>query len=281
MNQVIIGHKTLRERIRKLIVSGQFPQTSLLYGPTGTGKKLVALTIAQDLLCENPVQTVACGQCCSCAAFAAGSHPDFFLISPTKAKTTSEKTKKTTTIGTIKIEQITDVKKRLAYPPFVSRYQIVVIDDAELMNSTSANSLLKILEEPRPQKIFILVTGQYHRLLLTIRSRAARFYFPPLAETEVQQITHAPQDVVPTDFLTCATTKQSFADLSQQIKRFLQKDGDVPVFVRALRRQCLDRIALHGQATASEIEFLDKLTAAERQTAKHIQSEFILENLLS
>ena len=144
----IIGHKDNRERISGLILKKQFPQTSLWYGQSGIGKKKVVQRVASALLCESPKkkenEIFNCGACGSCQLFLSNNHPDFFLVEPTVPKT-KKKTPFDTTRGSIKVEQIQEVKRRLVYAPLMSPYQIVVIDDAELMTKTTANSLLKIL----------------------------------------------------------------------------------------------------------------------------------------
>lgn len=296
MSETIIGHEKIRSRILELLEQGRFPQTSLWHGQAGSGKKMLARQVARVLL-ESEQQNL-------------DNHPDFFLITPTAAKSMTEKTAKTGALGSIKIEQVAELKRRLMYPPLESKRQVVIIDDAELMTHSTANSLLKILEEPRPQQIFILITGQMHRLLMTIRSRALRFYFPPLKTAEIRQVLARQQDhlagsseaelefflrafagslahirraveagLKPEELKDFSGKQAGFAEVSTLAKRLLQNDVDVPVFLQALRLWQLQNIEKKDFATAEEIDFFDRIMAAETRFAKHIQSEFLLENL--
>jgi replication-associated recombination protein RarA len=292
----IIGHQKNLRWILDLVQAGRFPQSSLWYGQAGSGKKMVARHVAQILLGAEKQQL--------------DNHPDFFLLTPTAAKSATDKAAKTGAVGSIKIEQILELKRRLMYPPLQSARQVIVIDDAELMTTPTANSLLKILEEPRPHQIFILVTGQFHRMLMTIRSRAARFYFPPLSAPELREVLQrqdeslaggdaatlefflsafsgSPAHVLRaaasglnlTDLQAALSRPGGFADVTARAKRLLQKDVDVPVFLQALRVWQLQNVRQKGGATYQDIEKLESLAAAEARFAKHIQSEFVLENL--
>lgn len=313
MNDTIIGHTKILHRVLSLVQAGRFPQTSLWHGQAGSGKKMIAHHVTQILLCEGKKtgdnEMAPCGQCRSCKTFVAGHHPDFFSVTPTAAKSSSDKQARVGAAGSIKIEQIVELKRKLTYPPLQSERQIIVIDDAELMTATTANSLLKILEEPRPHQTFILVTGQFHRILMTIRSRAARFYFPPLKAEELREILKkqdellAGADAATLEFLFAAfsgspvhvvravasgltvadlqaalSRSNGFVDVSTRAKRLLQTDVDVPVFLQALRVWQLKSVQQNG-TTHRDIERLESIAAAEAQFAKHIQSAFILENL--
>lgn len=315
----IIGHKKMRQSLFALVRERRFPQTSLWYGQSGSGKKMLAFELIQILLCDEPREAqgdlMPCGSCRGCQIYKAGNHPDFFFIKPlVTAK--AEKTPRIGAAGSIKIEQIRELKQKLIYAPLMARQQIVLIDNAELMTATTANSLLKLIEEPRPHQLFILVSGQFHRLLMTIRSRAARFHFPPLESHEVQEIlknqsalSNRDQDQKNTvdentlnfflqafsgsqahvaravasglslaDLETAVGAGSDFLSISAQVKKLVQSGVDMPVFLQALRTWKLKGV-LESGATPKDIETLDRISVAEMQFTKHIQGEFILENL--
>ena len=156
----------------------KMPHALLLRGRAGVGKLAFAQNLAKLLLCSSPNSNgIACSQCPNCTWFAEGGHPDFMLISPeqdsdgTNDEVPSAKkiTKKSTTI---KIDQIRELNGFLS----LSNHQhdgmrIVLLCPAEALNLASANALLKMLEEPPRNTIFLLVTHQAQRLLPTIISR--------------------------------------------------------------------------------------------------------------
>ncbi len=145
---------------------GQLPHAMLFSGPAGVGKLDFARQLAQSLLCEQAADDgQPCGNCRGCQLFAAGTHPDFFLLQP-------EEDGKEITVG--------QVRELVAYQSFTPQYgraKVVVIEPAERMNLNAANALLKTLEEPGRDTILILVTGRTAALLPTIRSRCQQLLF--------------------------------------------------------------------------------------------------------
>ena len=161
------------------------PHALLLRGRAGTGKHDFALALAQALLCAtpNPNQT-ACGTCPSCLWFAERAHPDFKLISPEDADnseeaTTSPSKKKTAKKSQISVAQIRQLIDYLSLSNHqVNGRRVVLISPAETLNLASANALLKMLEEPPANTLFLLVTSQPQRLLATIISRCQAIDMP-------------------------------------------------------------------------------------------------------
>lgn len=156
----------------------KLPHALLLSGKAGTGKLEFAQNLAQSLLCNNLLPDgEACNQCPNCTWFNEGVHPDFRLVSPEQdsdnATDEVPATKKTAKKSVfIKIEQIRELNQFLA----LSNHQhnglrIVLVCPAEALNLASANALLKMLEEPPQNTIFLLVSHQPQRLLPTIISR--------------------------------------------------------------------------------------------------------------
>jgi DNA polymerase-3 subunit delta' len=145
-------------------------------GPSGTGKRLVALATAQTLNCPNRSETAtsadACGVCPVCARISRGVHPDVPLVQPGDS-------------GSIKIDQVRDILERVAYRPFEGRRRVVIVDEADALVPPAQNALLKTLEEPPSSSTFVLVTSRPDTLLPTVRSRCVRLRFRPLAPDEV------------------------------------------------------------------------------------------------
>lgn len=178
-----------QEKAKTLLQNGlreqKISHAYLFSGPPGTGKKQMAWTFAQSLLCvQNKAD--ACGQCIECRKIEHGNHPDIALI---QAEGSS-----------IKIEQIRQLQRQFTYRSNAGKYRIYIIHQAELMTTQAANSLLKFLEEPQPGIVAILLSDNEQMLLPTIRSRVMWVPFFPLtaehmsrallAEGEPEELVH-------------------------------------------------------------------------------------------
>jgi DNA polymerase-3 subunit delta' len=132
----------------------------LLSGQAGMGKAAFADALAGLLLCEHPVDgSASCRECASCTLFAAGSHPDFFRVTPAEDS------------RVIKIDQVRELSESLALTSHGNGYKVAVLIPADSLNINAANSLLKTLEEPSDNTVLVLVSAQPARLPATIRSR--------------------------------------------------------------------------------------------------------------
>lgn len=307
----IIGHQIIRSHLADLISKKRFPQTSIFYGPEGVGKKLVACEVAGKLL--TPPSPPYQG-----GAFI---HPDFFLVEPTPPKSVSTSENKKSTLRsnwTIKIEQLSELKAKLMHHPLQSAFQVIIIDEAEKMTVSAANTLLKTIEEPRATQVFILVTSRLGQVLPTLRSRSVKFHFTDLSLPEVKEVlNHSQTDDAPSAtphplstipdsldfFYACFGGSVSmiqraisaqwdvafFNDVfiasgqfdlaSKRIKELLRTDVDLDVFLHCFRTYCLQK-ANEGLLEPHEAtQWLRKTERAEKQLAKHISAEFVLENL--
>lgn len=164
-----------------LAMRASLPHALLLQGPRGIGKALLAERFAQSLLCESGEPGGACGRCNACGWFSAGNHPDFRRISPLveeEGSTKSERTRRD-----IKIDQIRALSDFTGIGAHRAGRKLVLIDPAEAMNAPAANALLKTLEEPAGNTVFLLVCGNSGGLPATVRSRCVPFQLstPPLA----------------------------------------------------------------------------------------------------
>ena len=163
---------------------GRLPYALLLAGPEGGGKQVFAQSLAARLLCEKASGSEeACGKCPSCNWFSSGNHPDFRLIEPggdepedieaeSEAATLKKKSEQ------IRISQVRALDGFMSIGTHRQGARVIVIRPAEAMNPATANALLKMLEEPSPSTLFILITNNRRRLLPTLLSRCQTLSFP-------------------------------------------------------------------------------------------------------
>ena len=166
---------------RTLADKSKLHHALLLKGQAGIGKIDFAVALAKSLLCEQPGhQHQACGHCPSCGWFDQDNHPDFRLISPEQDSAKDEEGVKPTKKKTqILIEQIRGLSEFLSLSSHKSDgLRIVLLHPAESLNLASANALLKVLEEPPPGVMFILVANQAQKILPTIMSRCQKVDMP-------------------------------------------------------------------------------------------------------
>lgn len=161
----------------------RMPHAILLYGRAGIGKYDFARTLSKSLLCVSKSHDGnSCGVCPSCNWFSDESHPDFRLLSPEQESdpedevVNTKKTKKKTQISVAQIRELGDFLSLSSHRS--NGLRIVLIHPAEALNVASANALLKVLEEPSPGVVFILVAHQLQRLLPTIISRCQKISMP-------------------------------------------------------------------------------------------------------
>lgn len=176
---------------RRLLGSlDRLPHALLLSGPAGTGKRMFAEAMAQRLLCEQAQgRDFGCGKCMSCGWFAAGNHPDFRLIVPQSEAAADDaetlgpgaqtgvgaKGKKAS--KQIVIDQVRVLNDFIGVGTHRRGLRVIVLDPAEAMNIHTANALLKLLEEPTPSTLFLIISRSQRQLLPTIRSRCQAVAF--------------------------------------------------------------------------------------------------------
>lgn len=161
----------------------QLPHALLLIGQRGVGKFELARAFAAGLLCEAPgMGGHACGQCSACNWLGQGNHPDFRLVQPAamsdEEAEADEETGKKKPSQQITIDQVRGLDDFLHVGTHRQGVRIVLLHPAEAMNRNTANALLKSLEEPQPDTLFLLVSSEADRLLPTIRSRCQTVEVP-------------------------------------------------------------------------------------------------------
>ncbi|MBW4054810.1 MAG: DNA polymerase III subunit delta' [Proteobacteria bacterium] len=168
----ILGHDRIVEVLRRSLRGGKTAHSYLFEGVPGCGRKKTALALIQALFCAE-LPDDACGVCPSCRRIDGGNHPDIHLIAPLPDK------------RDISIEQLREMQHILSLRPYEAPRKACILDPAERMSVSAANSLLKTLEEPPGDALIILLTENAGMLLPTVRSRCQLIRFAPLSPEHV------------------------------------------------------------------------------------------------
>lgn len=162
------------QQVTQLISSGRLPHALFLHGNQGLGKADFAMSLANALLCKHPTEDgQACGNCHSCQLLAANTHPDLHYLRPAAAENSTSKKPALS----IRIDAVRDLCEKLNQTSQYSGYRIAIIEQADQLTLSAANSLLKTLEEPGQGVLIILTSARSHRLPVTIRSRCQLLRF--------------------------------------------------------------------------------------------------------
>jgi DNA polymerase-3 subunit delta' len=175
----IYGHDVVVERFRRSLESGRLASSYLFLGPAGVGKRAFALKLAKALLCTNsPEAALApCGKCDSCRLTDAGTHPDVDIVGLPPGK---RELPISTFLGDRDHRHQEGLCHNIGLRPMMGRRRVAIIDDADGLNTESANCLLKTLEEPPAAALLILIGTNRSRQLPTILSRTQIVRFEPL-----------------------------------------------------------------------------------------------------
>lgn len=193
------GHEWAVQYFRRSLTSDRGAHAYLFTGSANIGKSLLALRLAQALVCEvggpDP-----CLICRGCKRAAKGNHPDVRTMSldrqaaaATGAKADAARSKE------LKIATIREWQRDIDLRPFEARRRVFILDDADALNESAANAMLKTLEEPPPYAVLILIAHGAGDLLPTIVSRCRVLRLRPLARKTVTQTLHQRYNVAPND----------------------------------------------------------------------------------
>jgi DNA polymerase III delta' subunit len=152
--------------IEKALESNRLPHALLITGKKGVGKHLFAQSLSQVLLCQNRQGIAPCGNCNACRLIKNNTHPNISLLAPEEDK------------KTIAIDALRETLKNTYETPYLKGKQIVIIE-AEGLTPTTTNALLKTLEEPSAQVIFLLIHRNETLLLPTLKSRCQKICLNP------------------------------------------------------------------------------------------------------
>lgn len=209
----IVGQKEALGRLQKMVQDQRIPHALLFSGHEGCGNLLAAMAFVQHVYCTQVENGFPCGVCASCNKVAKLIHPDLHLVFPIAkskdVKMSSDVVKEFREAflqhpylslndwfnelsaenkqPLIPVEEAADILRKLSYTSYEGSYKTMIIWQPEKMNSEAANKLLKILEEPPDETLFVLVSNSPDQLLATIISRVQTIPFYPLSETEIAE----------------------------------------------------------------------------------------------
>lgn len=211
----IIGQETVKQRLRLEVREGRVPHAQLFAGPEGTGALPLAIAYARFLLCTRRGEEDACGTCPSCVKLNKLAHPDLHFVFPVvKRKGGSDTVSddyirewRELAISTpyfgmnhwldamgaenqqaqIFVKESDELVRKLSLKSSEGGYKVVIIWLPEKMKVECANKLLKLLEEPPAQTVFLLVSEEPDRILPTILSRTQRINVPRLEDAEIAE----------------------------------------------------------------------------------------------
>lgn len=168
----LTGQATVVKTLKNAMLINRIAHAYLFCGPRGTGKTSTAKVFAKALNCANRVGTEPCNQCFSCEQINSGRSVDVIEIDAASNR---------------RIDEIRDLREKVKFSPSEGEYKVYIIDEVHMLTKEAFNALLKTLEEPPANVVFILATTEPHKVLPTIISRCQRFDFGLLTIRELKE----------------------------------------------------------------------------------------------
>lgn len=175
----VAGQEHVVTTLQNAIKENRISHAYLFAGPRGTGKTTVAKLLAKALNCTG--ECPPCDTCPNCKAISAGEHPDVIEIDAASNNG---------------VDEVRDLIDKVKYAPINGKYKVYIIDEVHMLSTGAFNALLKTLEEPPQNVIFILATTEPHKIPLTIISRTQRFDFKRISTQDiVDHMAHIMQEM--------------------------------------------------------------------------------------
>lgn len=166
----IVGQETITKTLKHAVAEHKTSHAYLFTGPRGTGKTSAAKILSKAVNCPDNVEGEPCEVCDICRQIKAGSLNDVIEIDAASNNG---------------VEEIRDIREKANYAPTQADYKVYIIDEVHMLSQGAFNALLKTLEEPPKNVIFILATTEPHKIPLTIISRTQRFDFKRISDSDI------------------------------------------------------------------------------------------------
>lgn len=215
----IVGQESIKQVLRSGVAVGRIPHAQLFAGPAGTGALPMAVAYARYLCCTDRHDGDACGHCASCVKMNKLVHPDVHFMMPVYKKESGRPPETypqsddfifdwrdallgnpylslgewlraagaDNQQGEVYVGQAGEIVRKLNLRSSEGGYRVVILWMPEKMNASCANKLLKLIEEPPAETVFLLVSEEPEHVLPTIQSRTQRINFRPIAEADIRQ----------------------------------------------------------------------------------------------
>ena len=168
----MVGQKVISTTLRQAVESGKISHAYLFSGPRGTGKTSAAKIFAKAMNCPNQVDGEPCNHCDICRDITNGSLEDVIEIDAASNNG---------------VDEIREIRDKSTYAPSRATYKVYIIDEVHMLSTGAFNALLKTLEEPTENVVFILATTELHKIPATILSRVQRFEFKSIKQGAIKE----------------------------------------------------------------------------------------------
>ncbi|MGF0069951.1 DNA polymerase III subunit gamma/tau [Streptococcus orisratti] len=168
----MVGQEIISTTLKQAVASGKISHAYLFSGPRGTGKTSAAKIFAKAMNCPNQVDGEPCNHCDICRDITNGSLEDVIEIDAASNNG---------------VDEIRDIRDKSTYAPSRAIYKVYIIDEVHMLSAGAFNALLKTLEEPTENVVFILATTELHKIPATILSRVQRFEFKAIKQNAIQK----------------------------------------------------------------------------------------------
>ena len=168
----LVGQQVVARTLRQAVEQDKISHAYLFSGPRGTGKTSVAKIFAKAMNCPNQVNGEPCNDCYICESITNGSLEDVIEIDAASNNG---------------VDEIRDIRDKSTYAPSLAKHKVYIIDEVHMLSTGAFNALLKTLEEPTENVVFILATTELHKIPATILSRVQRFEFKTIKLPDIVQ----------------------------------------------------------------------------------------------